>query len=54
MAQGKTFKDIVTTAVETGSFKTLVTALEAAGLVETFQAFGWGRCSGWCYTAYTT
>ena len=33
-------KDIVTTAVEAGSFKTLATALKAAGLVETLQGKG--------------
>ena len=33
-------KDIVTTAVEAGSFKTLAAALEAAGLVETLQGEG--------------
>jgi uncharacterized surface protein with fasciclin (FAS1) repeats len=36
----KTTKDIVTTAVEAGSFKTLAAALEAAGLVETLQGKG--------------
>lgn len=36
----KTGKDIVTTAVEAGSFKTLAAALEAAGLVETLQGKG--------------
>ncbi len=36
-AQGKATKDIVTTAVEAGSFKTLAAALQAAGLVETLQ-----------------
>ncbi|MDA0660094.1 MAG: fasciclin domain-containing protein [Planctomycetota bacterium] len=33
-------KDIVTTAVEAGSFKTLAAALQAAGLVETLQGKG--------------
>lgn len=33
-------KDIVETAVAAGSFETLVTALEAAGLVEALQADG--------------
>lgn len=33
-------KDIVTTAVEAGSFKTLAAALEAAGLVATLQGAG--------------
>ena len=33
-------KDIVTTAVEAGSFKTLAAALQAAGLVETLQGPG--------------
>jgi uncharacterized surface protein with fasciclin (FAS1) repeats len=33
-------KDIVTTAVEAGSFKTLAAALEAAGLVATLQGKG--------------
>lgn len=33
-------KDIVTTAVEAGSFKTLAAALKAAGLVETLQGEG--------------
>jgi uncharacterized surface protein with fasciclin (FAS1) repeats len=33
-------KDIVTTAVEAGSFKTLAAALEAAGLIETLQGDG--------------
>ncbi len=33
-------KDIVTTAVEAGSFKTLVAALKAGGLVETLQGKG--------------
>ncbi len=36
----KTGKDIVTTAVEAGSFKTLAAALEAAGLVGTLQGKG--------------
>ena len=33
-------KDIVDTAVEAGSFKTLVTAVKAAGLVETLKGDG--------------
>ena len=33
-------KDIVETATEAGSFKTLLTAVEAAGLVETLQGAG--------------
>ncbi len=33
-------KDIVQTATEAGSFKTLLTAVEAAGLVETLQGTG--------------
>jgi uncharacterized surface protein with fasciclin (FAS1) repeats len=33
-------KDIVETAVAAGSFKTLATALEAAGLVETLKGEG--------------
>lgn len=33
-------KDIVTTAVEAGSFKTLASALKAGGLVETLQGKG--------------
>ena len=33
-------KDIVQTATEAGSFKTLLTAVEAAGLVETLQGKG--------------
>jgi len=33
-------KDIVSVAVEAGSFKTLATALEAAGLVSTLQGAG--------------
>lgn len=36
----KPTKDIVGVAVEAGSFKTLVTALETAGLVETLQGKG--------------
>lgn len=38
-AQGAT-KDVVETAVEAGHFKTLVKALEAAGLVETLKGKG--------------
>ena len=33
-------KDIVDTAVEAGSFKTLVTAVKAAGLVDTLKGKG--------------
>jgi uncharacterized surface protein with fasciclin (FAS1) repeats len=33
-------KDIVDTAIEAGQFKTLVTALQAAGLVETLKGAG--------------
>ena len=33
-------KDIVDTAVEAGSFKTLVTAVKAAGLVDTLKGDG--------------
>jgi uncharacterized surface protein with fasciclin (FAS1) repeats len=33
-------KDIVDTAVEAGSFKTLVTAVKAAGLVDTLKGEG--------------
>ena len=40
MAQDTPSKDIVTTAVEAGSFKTLAAALNAAGLVETLQGKG--------------
>ena len=40
MAQGAPGKDIVATAVEAGSFKTLVAAVKAAGLVETLQGKG--------------
>ncbi|MGE0761491.1 MAG: fasciclin domain-containing protein [Pirellulaceae bacterium] len=40
MAQGNGAKDIVTTAVEAGSFKTLAAALKAVGLVETLQGKG--------------
>ena len=36
-------KDIVTTAVEAGSFKTLAAALKAGGLVETLQGDGTSR-----------
>ena len=38
-AQGAT-KDVVATAVEAGHFKTLVKALEAAGLVDTLKGKG--------------
>ena len=37
---GASKKDIVDTAVEAGSFKTLVTAVKAAGLVETLKGDG--------------
>lgn len=40
VAQDASTKDIVTTAVEAGSFKTLAAALKAAGLVETLQGKG--------------
>jgi transforming growth factor-beta-induced protein len=40
MAQAAAAKDIVTTAVEAGSFKTLAAALTAAGLVDTLQGKG--------------
>jgi transforming growth factor-beta-induced protein len=40
MAQATATKDIVTTAVEAGSFKTLAAALRAAGLVDTLQGQG--------------
>lgn len=40
MAAEAKAKDIVTTAVEAGSFKTLAAALKAAGLVETLQGKG--------------
>jgi len=40
VAQDASAKDIVTTAVEAGSFKTLAAALKAAGLVETLQGKG--------------
>lgn len=40
MAQAAEGQDIVTTAVEAGSFKTLAAALKAAGLVETLQGKG--------------
>jgi uncharacterized surface protein with fasciclin (FAS1) repeats len=39
-AQSMTSKDIVDTAVANGSFKTLATALKAAGLVETLKGAG--------------
>jgi uncharacterized surface protein with fasciclin (FAS1) repeats len=38
--QEHTVKDIVTVAVEAGSFETLVAAVKAAGLVETLQGAG--------------
>ena len=37
---GASKKDIVDTAVEAGSLKTLVTAVKAAGLVETLKGDG--------------
>jgi transforming growth factor-beta-induced protein len=40
VAQEPSAKDIVTTAVDAGSFKTLAAALQAAGLVETLQGKG--------------
>ena len=40
LAQDAATKDIVTTAVQAGSFKTLAAALNAAGLVETLQGKG--------------
>jgi transforming growth factor-beta-induced protein len=40
VAQASADKDIVTTAVEAGNFKTLAAALQAAGLVETLQGKG--------------
>ena len=40
MLIGASKKDIVDTAVEAGSFKTLVTAVKAAGLVETLKGDG--------------
>lgn len=40
LAQDASAKDIVTTAVQAGSFKTLAAALNAAGLVETLQGKG--------------
>ena len=39
-AQGAPTKDIVETAVAAGSFKTLATALTAAGLIETLKSKG--------------
>jgi uncharacterized surface protein with fasciclin (FAS1) repeats len=39
-AQGSSTKDIVDTAVAAGQFKTLATALQAAGLVETLKGAG--------------
>ena len=38
--QGSAGKDIVTTAVEAGSFKTLAAALQAADLVKALQGEG--------------
>jgi uncharacterized surface protein with fasciclin (FAS1) repeats len=40
MARAKAEKDIVDTAVAAGSFKTLATALQAAGLVDTLKGKG--------------
>lgn len=40
MASPKADKDIVDTAVAAGSFKTLVTAVQAAGLVDTLKGEG--------------
>ncbi len=40
MAEGDATKDIVTTAVQAGSFKTLAAALDAAGLAETLKGKG--------------
>ncbi|MBS0205850.1 MAG: fasciclin domain-containing protein [Planctomycetes bacterium] len=40
MAEAAEPKDIVTTAVEAGTFKTLAAALQAGGLVETLQSKG--------------
>ncbi len=40
MTQSTANKDIVTTAVKAGSFKTLAAALKAVGLVETLQGKG--------------
>jgi len=40
VAATSTQKDIVDTAVEAGSFKTLVTAVQAAGLVDTLKGTG--------------
>ena len=39
-AQARSHKDIVDTAVAAGSFKTLATALQAAGLVDTLKGAG--------------
>ena len=39
-AQGSSKKDIVDTAVSAGQFKTLATALQAAGLVDTLKSAG--------------
>lgn len=39
-AEEKPAKDVVATAVEAGKFKTLVAAVQAAGLVETLQGKG--------------
>jgi uncharacterized surface protein with fasciclin (FAS1) repeats len=40
MNKSKELKDIVTTAVDAGSFKTLATALTEAGLIETLKGKG--------------
>ncbi|MBK7629367.1 MAG: fasciclin domain-containing protein [Ignavibacteriales bacterium] len=40
MSKEKSKKDIVTTAVDAGMFKTLATALKEAGLIETLQGKG--------------
>jgi uncharacterized surface protein with fasciclin (FAS1) repeats len=39
-AQGQASKDVVDTAVANGSFKTLATALKAAGLIDTLKGPG--------------
>ena len=39
-AQGAASKDVVDTAVANGSFKTLATALKAAGLIDTLKGAG--------------
>ena len=40
MDKSKNLKDIVSTAVDAGTFKTLATALTEAGLIETLQGKG--------------